>query len=100
MADNYFDFYRVSFFGTRKMPMKRALKELGFDPKSPFFPIQTTWFWNNGRYPEVFHEATVKTFDVGSRGAGPASEDASAFAKDLQARFPDCKVSVCYHTVD
>jgi len=100
MADNYFDFYRVSFFGSRKMPMKKALKELGFDPKSPHFPIRTTQTWENGRWPRLFHEATVKTFDVGSRGAGLASEEAGAFAKELMQRFPECQVSVVYHAVD
>lgn len=101
MADNYFDFYRVSFFGSRKMPMKKALRELGFNVKDYYqCPIRTTQQWENGRWPRLFHEATVKTFDVGSRGAGPASEAAGAYAKELQARFPECQVSVTYHAVD
>lgn len=101
MAFDYFDFYSVNFFGSRKMPMKQALKDLGFNVKDYYHcPIRTTQKWNGGRFPEVFHEAMVKTFDVGSRGAGPASEAAAAFAKELQEKFPDCQVSVKYHAVD
>ena len=89
------DYYKVSFFGYRKIPIAKALKELGI-PVS----IQTSQKWENGRWPRLFHEATVKTFDVGSRGAGLASEEVGAFVKELTKRFPECQVSVCYHAVD